>query len=348
MNLIKKTYKFILPTMLTLVLLGFVFVAQKADALTISPARMELSGDPGTTITKDITLFNDSITIDQTFYISYANFEAKGETGAPNFVAPKDDIGTWMKTISDIVTIPAGESIVVSVAIDIPEDAYAGGHFGVVFFGTNPNDGKAGQVSVGAKTGSLILLTVSGDVLMAGGVDKLKTYKEEADNKQIFTSFFKTLPVNFEYRFKNDGNDRVKPEGNIVVRNLFFIKSADLEANASYGNILPKSTRAFQVKWLKSPNDNKIETMSFINRVGYEWNNFALGPYKATLHLIYGAENTSKTIFFFVFPWELSLIILIILLIVYFVGKLLLKKYNSHIIEKARSVYDAQKEVNNG
>lgn len=328
--------------LLLIVFFMFFVFNSSAHALTISPARIEVSGDPGATITKEITLLNDSKAGEETFYVSYANFEAQGETGSPLFVEPKNDLGTWMDA-GQAVTLKANESKKINLTINIPNDAYAGGHFAVVFFGNNPNN--EGQVSVGAKTGTLVLLSVNGNVLEAGGL----SYFNTQNNK----FFYNSLPVNLEYRWKNDGNDRVKPAGEVTIRNMIYLPAARINANSVSGNILPHSTRLFSVEWLKyKVNASEMTSTSFIgsffNRVSYQWKNFAMGPYIANLNLVYGTENlkSSKSVFFFVFPWQLLLVIIIILAIVLFIGKKLLKIYNRNIIEKARMAMKQEKEVN--
>lgn len=314
------------------VIISFVYCNNSAQALTISPARIEVSGDPGTVISKEITLLNDSKAGEETYYVSYSNFEAQGETGSPLFVEPKGDLGTWMNA-GQSVTLKANESKKIPLVITIPKDAYSGGHFAVVFFGNNPDNG--GQVSVGAKTGTLVLLTVNGDVLEAGGLSSFNTQNHKL--------FYNTLPVSLEYRWKNDGNDRVKPEGKVTIRNMFYIPVAHIDANAVSGNILPHSTRLFNVEWLKykAPKDEVVSrsfVSSFFERADYQWKNFAVGPYIAHLNLTYGKDNlqSSKTILFFVFPWQLLIIILVVLVVVFYVGRKLLKSYNQRIIEKAR------------
>lgn len=314
----------------------FVFLAysNNAHALTVSPARIEVSGDPGTIVTKEITLSNDSQAGEETYYISYANFEAQGETGSPLFVEPKSDLGTWMSTPEQSITLKANESKKVPLTINIPNNAYAGGHFAVIFFGNNSGSGD-GQVSVGAKTGTLILLSVNGDVLEAGGLVSFNTLKSQF--------FFNTLPVGLEYRFKNDGNDRVKPAGEIKIRNMLYIPVEKIDANAVSGNVLPHSTRLFNNEWIKNKADSSKEiSKSFIgkyfDKVSYQWNNFAFGLYIAKLDLSYGtSENhSSKTAFFFVFPWQLLIIIAIVFCIIFLIGKKLIKGYNKRIIERAR------------
>jgi hypothetical protein len=327
-----------------LFIFSFSFISYKAEALTISPARMELSGDPGTTVTKDITLINDTAS-DATYYVTYANFEAQGETGSPLFAEPKSDLGTWI-TADKSITLAPQESQVVPITITIPKDAYAGGHFAVVFFGNAP--GNSGQVSVGAKTGTLVLLTVNGDVLEAGGLVSFNTLNHKY--------FYNSLPVSFEFRWKNDGSDRVKPDGSISIRSLFFIPTHSINANAVSGNILPHSTRLFNIDWIKSPSDknDNINSVSFINSyfktVSFQWHNFAVGPYLAHLDLVSGTNKThsAKNVIFFVFPWQLLICIILAFVVVFFIGKKLLKRYNARIIEKARLGMNTPSDANNG
>lgn len=308
---------------------------KEVSALTVSPVRMEISGNPGETIIKEITLLNDSTTKEETFYVSYSNFEAQGETGSPAFVEPQYGLGTWMSTVSS-VTLAPNSSKNIPITITIPKEADPGGHFAVVFFGTNPNNSDGGQVSVGAKMGTLILLSVNGDVLESGG---LITFRVK--DKKFFHN---SLPVLFQYRWKNDGNDRIKPEGKITIRNMFYIPVDRLNANAVSGNVLPHSIRLFETEWLKDKMENGKTApdsfiTSFFDRVSYQWKNFALGPYVANLNLVYGSENyqSSKNTYFFVFPWQLFICLVLALIFIFWVGKKIIKRYNKHIIEKARA-----------
>lgn len=310
----------------------FIF-PQTTSAITISPVRFELSGDKGQTLTEEILILNER-DVPETYYFSFQNFEAQGETGSPAFVEAKDGLGSWMSADRSSVTILPGEQITVPFKIKIPEDAESGGHFGVVFLGNNP-PGDSSGVSVGAQTGSLVLLSVSGDVVEDAG---LLSFGKK-DNK----FFYKTLPVTFEYRFKNDGGDRIKPQGKINIRNALFIRADKFDANPSEGNVLPGSIRKYSVDWHKFkvpmsylPFENYFNR--FFENVSYQWKNFAVGLYSANLKLEYGKEleKISKTTFFFVFPWELVLIMVIVILSVFFGGRFGIKKYNNYIIRKAR------------
>ncbi len=313
--------------------LSFLFVSH-AHALTITPVRQEIQGDPGTTVKQEMSLINELDT-SVTYYSSFANFEAQGDTGSPAFVAATDDIGTWMKTSESVVLGPR-ETKTVAIAIDIPTDATPGGHFGALFWGTAPDSTTPGQVAISAKTGMLILLSVKGDVKEAGGLTTFNT----TDNK----FWYNTLPVSFEYRFKNDGGDRVKPTGKITIRDTVYLPADRIDANPVQGNVLPASTRKFKVDWIKyeEPGGEKLAMSSmgkFFHTVRYQWKNFALGYYTAHIDIAYGSQDqhAKDVAKFFVLPWQLVICIILVLSIVWWGGKKILKKYNQFVIRQARA-----------
>lgn len=317
-----------------MIVLGLSFLGVKeVQAVSIMPVRIEISGNPGETVTKDVTIMNENDGT-ETYYSSYANFEASGDTGNPSFVEPRDDIGTWMNVPTSI-TLKANESKEISISIKIPNNAEPGGHFGAVFWGTSPNNPNSG-VSIGAKTGVLVLLSVNGDVKEAGGLVDFSTLDKKV--------FYNTLPVQFVYRFRNDGGDRIKPVGKITMRNIVYLPSDRIDANPTNGNILPNSTRKFEATWLKHPRarDYVEPTGTFAKFFGealYQWKNFAFGPYFAKMSLLYGTEaiRVNKTAFFFVFPWQLIVCLAVIFIILWWGGKKLIRRYNRYIIRKARA-----------
>ncbi len=329
----------------TLLIFSILLAPASVSAITMTPTRFEIRGDPGQTLTEEILLINET-DLAETFYPSFSNFEAQGDTGSPAFVEPKDDLGTWMTTDVSSVSLAPLQQKIVSLKITIPKDAEPGGHFAVIFWGTTPQ-GVGSGVSVGAKTGVLVLLSVSGDVKEDAGLLDFNTKDKKF--------FYNTLPVSFQYRFKNDGGDRIKPEGTIDIRNSIFWKTEVLDANPVAGNILPSSTRKFTVDWVEyeRPIDYVAPTgvfKKFWSDVVYQWKNFALGFYSAHLNVVYGLQEqrVGDTAFFFVFPWQLSLVMALILVIVIFGGQKLIKKYNKFIIEKAKTGARLPSDSSNG
>ncbi len=313
------------------ILFSFFVLAPRAQALTITPIRFEVEGDPGQTITRDVLIKNEEEEA-RTYYISYANFEAAGESGTPSFVEPKDGIGTWITTDKTIY-VPQGGETLVPFSITIPQNANPGGYFGTIFFGSSPSEAQEGKVSVGSKIGALVLLTVSGDVKEDGGIIEFNT----KDNKKFFTS----LPVSLFYRFQNAGADRVKPIGEITIRNIFGFVSTRIPANEVEGNILPTQIRRFETSWMsgkKHASGEEQDIQGFFSKARYEWQNFAIGYYTAKIELSFGiSEQTSKEkVSFFIFPWHFLVVFFVGLYLIFILFRFLLRKYNTQIIRKAK------------
>lgn len=283
------------------------FLPQKASALTISPARFEIETDPGQEVHGEVLLMNEQSEA-KTFYSSFENFEANGDTGTPNFVPGKDGLASWMSADGS-VTLNPGEEKRLSFTIRVPSDARPGGYFAALFWGTNPTTSSTNNISVGARIGMLVLLRVSGDVKEEGGISEVDTESGEV--------LFSSLPVTLTYTFNNAGDDRLNPKGSIVIRNLFGLKVKELNANPSDGNILPRSSRKYKVPW-----GEEMSKKGFFRSAFYELKHFAIGPYKVTVNLTYGAkgeltDKDSKFVWFL--PWQLLLIVFFLLLLAWMV-----------------------------
>lgn len=307
----------------------------QAQALTLTPIRLELQADPGQTLTEEVTLYNERPTT-ETFYISYSNFEAQGESGNPAFVDPKDGIGTWMQAAEKIVIAPKS-SKTVPFTLSVPADASAGGHFGAIFWGTVPQGSGSGQVSIGAKTGLLVLLSVSGQISEKGGIVDFATVGEK--------TFYTALPVDFTYRFENAGSDRIKPTGIVKIKNLFGFTAKEVPGNPADGNILPRSTRRFETAWVGKDIPNPVQPVDhsgFFTEAKYQWRNFAVGRYVAHLDLVYGfqKETSNAKFAFWVLPWQLLIIILLIIALAFFLIQISIRHYNNWVIGRAEEMFE--------
>ncbi len=311
----------------TILIITIASIANPALALTVSPARVEITGDPGTTLQGEIELFNEQEGT-RTFFTSFENFEPSGDTGAPHFIGAKDGLATWIKA-EDKITLESGKRSVVPFSITIPQNAEPGGHFAAIFFGSQePGSQGGGQVSVGGKIGVLILLRVSGDVEEGGGLLEFSVKDKQR--------FFSTLPVTFTYRINNTGGDRVVPHGEVTIKNTFRLTSAKLLANENEGSVLPSSARKFEVFWGKeSALSGEEKRVGFFGMAVNELREFHFGWYTANLNLVLG-DDTSRTAnaayHFFIIPWQLLTIVLLIVLFFGFMGRIGLKRYNRYII----------------
>jgi len=306
----------------------------QAHAMTVSPVRVELSGDPGTVVGGSFKVINEEKDA-KTLYTSFENFEALGETGTPSFKPSKDGLASWLNA-PDKVDVNPGETKIIDFSVTIPKTAEPGGYFAAIFLGTNPPSSNPNQLSIGARVGTLLLFRVNGDIQEGAALLEFNT-----QNK---IHWFSALPVNYYYRFKNSGADRVLPKGSVTIRNTFGMKTKTIDANFGQGNVLPRSIRRFELWWQKNSDDPSQATaepnnQGFFKAVTYEWNNFAFGRYSANLDLTYGSQSqkVNASVAIFVFPWQLLLVELLVLAIVYFIFRILIKRYNKWVIKNARS-----------
>jgi hypothetical protein len=315
---------------LTLFTSVYFFFVPHVQALTVSPAKQEVRANPGQTLKGEIELFNEQNEV-KTFYTSFENFESRGDSGAPYFVGANEGLATWMKS-EESVTVAPGDRVKVPYTITIPQSAKPGGYFAAQFFGTEKPKAGEGDLAIGGKIGVLFLLRVNGDVEEAAGVAGFTT----AQNQYFFVS----LPIRFEYLVNNTGGDRIVPKGTVFVQNTLRMKTELLSANEKEGSVLPNGSRTFPVWWGDPAKDAECadkndfcEEGGFFSSVAYEWKNFHVGWYTATLDVSWGEKGSSMkdTVHFFIFPWRLLLVVGGGVIVLW----MLLRKYNSYIIAKA-------------
>ncbi|QQS22949.1 hypothetical protein IPM19_00025 [bacterium] len=288
-----------------------------ARAVTMSPVRIELAADPGKETTGIIKVYNDD-TVARTFYLTAAKFENKDESGEPLFVEGKDGIVSWI-SMQPTVAVPSKESREITFTVNVPVGADPGGYYAAIFASVLPPDPGAGDVALRSDVGTLVLFRVNG--LFEEGETILEFNTK--DKKKIFNH----LPIEFYYRFQNDGKDRALPVGDITIRNTFGGLTKIIAANQGKGNALPESVRKYEVAWITAGGED-VETnyekavypefKNFGEAVKYQWDNFALGRYSADLQVTVNNDSSrsyAQSTSFWVIPWQLLVVILAVIVL---------------------------------
>lgn len=338
---VKKYNKFLIVLGVVLFSLVSFSLKNRAYALT-QPTKVEIDGEPGKVFSGTLELYNEQEQ-EITFYLSYQNFEARGEGGSPAFLDyDGTGLASWIRTAQSI-TLKPKERIEFPYEIQIPQDSEPGTYLAAIFFGNTPPQAmEGGQVTIGTKLGTLLFLNLPGATVEGAGVTEFST---EGGN------FFSYLPLNLYYKFSNNGALKVMPFGSIDIKCLFGRTVGTLDANISKGNVLPNSVRKFVITWDKLRQDNVNEKeeeteevtvkpgekLGFFDAVKVQMKNFTFGKYTATLNVNYG-ENLSATkeTSFWVIPWQLLSIVIsgLVLLIIIFKG--MMKRHNKKLIEMVK------------
>ncbi len=320
----------ILAALIVTAAVGWWFRAHPSTALTLIPPSLEFSVQPGQTVDTKIKLFNEEQNPISVFS-STANFGAKGEEGEPDFdfQDTPSDLASWIDIGGGPFTLQPGDRLEIPVTIRVPQNAEPGGHYASVFFGTDPSlkpEEGGGQVSVRSLIGSLIILRVAGEVRETASIKSFGQADAGALNR---------LPAGLQLRVANQGNVHIRPQGTVIIRNLFGGETARLTINEANGAVLPNSVRRFDVSWSK--HENSGARGNFFQEIGAEWRNFALGSYTATAILNYGQANltlqadTRITII----PWRILTLFGLGLILVIVGLRIGIQRYNASVINRA-------------
>lgn len=292
--------------------------ANAAQGIQISPTLVELNAAKGGTYNIKLTVTN--VTGSSLVYTTSVNdFNAAGETGSPRILTDSNlpstvSIKTWVNAVSSF-TLDAHKSRAVEAQIVVPNNAEPGGHYGVLsFHGTAPELQSTG-VGLSASAGVLVLIRVGNPNEIVEKANLASFYSSQNGNQSWF---FENGPITFVTRIKNEGNIHLAPVGNIEVRDWFGNLVGNLTVNSDKSNVLPNSIRRFE------------------NSLKKDW---MFGLYTANLTMGYGTtgQAITNTISFWVIPYRLILIGLLIVASLVFILSRAMKVYNRHIIEKAKN-----------
>lgn len=290
------------------------------QGLEISPPVIELSADPGQTVTANIRVRN--VTKGDLIAKGKADdFGAgAGEDGQPKLLldetgATRYSLKYWVQGVPDLRLAPQ-ELKTTTISIAVPKNAEPGGHFGVIRFTALPPNLEGTGVALSASVGTLVLLKVSGPITEKVSLAEFSTFKTEANKAPKTTSFFEHGPVNFLVRVRNEGSVHEKVTGTITIKNWFGQQVGVVKVNEKGGNVLPDSVRRFEQSLDKKQ---------------------LFGHYTAALAMTYSnGKSLTGSLGFWVIPWKLILLVLAGLLVLIWLLRVGVKRYNAYIIAQAR------------
>lgn len=307
-------------TLLTITKVSAQDANNAGQALEIGPPVINISANPGQTVTTDISI-RDISSSSLVVRSEFNDFIAGGEDGTPKILLEEDETSpysfkNWLTPLP-VLTLQPREVQTLPITFTVPENASPGGYYGVVRFTGTPPELEGTGVSLSASLGSLILLTVNGEAKEELSIEEFSVNKEGRGGW-----LFEAAPLTFVQRLKNTGNIHEEPGGLVTVKDMFGNVVATLPINQPPRDILPQSIRKFEVPLDKTVIGDKV----------------LFGKYTADLTVTYGADNQAITssITFWVIPYTLIGIILIALVGGFIALRFLIKRYNRHIINKSR------------
>lgn len=284
---------------------SMILVPVFSHAVTVGPAKLEYTVDPGSVMKGELFLLNEGSEA-KTFYPTFERFTER-DNGEKNFTKEESDLATWF-TVAPSVKLSSGENRQIPFTITVPKDAPPGGHFAVIWWSTSPPGKGKEQVSIVTRAGILVYLTVTGDSMESASITWFGAAKR----------FFGSLPINFSFIFSNTGNSYLRPSGEVRIKNILGSVKEMIPVNPHGAIVLPQVEKSFAL------------TLGS--------NAFFFGPYRAELDLTYGEkqQKLSESFWVLILPWKAILFVAILLVLILFVIPRGIKKYNKWIIHKSR------------
>lgn len=255
------------------------FAQSTQSGLSISPVVFELNSAAGDTVTSQIKIYNPT-QFPQSVDMVIEDFTPVGEEGDVVLAEADDDstysLAAWATITPSQFVLRPEEQQIVTFTINVPTNAEPGGHYGSIVASLSGGTENVSGSSVGSKRGSLLLLRVAGDINEDISIDTFSV-----------DSFQEYGPVDFELKFKNDGNVHLKPAGFITIVDTFGNQVA--QVSIPQNNVIPDAIRQANTTW--------------------EEENL-MGRYTATVVVTYGnsaKQTITDVVTFTVFPWKTAL-----------------------------------------
>ena len=305
---------------------GLSLAASGGSTLTTSPVSVSLTTKPGTSISTDLQLQNNSSNSVE-IAVHLQEFKASGEDGqAQIYVPPAGDPSLgWVHFSEDRFVAEPGVWHKIKMTIDVPKTAAFGYYYAVIFSPVSSSALIPGVNSYKGANAILVLLNAH------SGSEKnlLEIASFSADQHA-----YQYLPATMNVRVHNTGNIFTAPRGVIYISRSPTGDIIDtLDVNKGLGNVLPGTYRNFSVQWddgfpvyqTKRINGQVVSDKQGkpVQELAWDFshvNRLRFGRYYARLVLVYSDGTRDiplyATVSFWVIPWVPMLVLLVVLVLV--------------------------------
>jgi len=274
--------------------------AQTSRGLTVSPPINNLEMEPGEEKRIQIKFYNNS-SESLVGFIKKADFLVLDDQGSPTLfdTTPANNkytASSWLTLSDEKIAIAGSDSFILTVYIKVPINASGCSHYAAVFFEpANPNIAasdkqKQAETSVAFRLSSLLDISIAGAIC-----------KEKAFISKIFApKFMEYGPIPVELSIANRSDSHITPKIYVAAQNMLK-KPVDLKVLPSI-NVFPDAIRNYKTE------------------IGQKW---MFGSYRLLVNGGYGKTGQTLTSYIdvFVFPWKVTLAIILAIIVIVLLGK---------------------------
>jgi len=220
--------------------------AQDFD-LTVSPVKKELTMDPGGEMDFTVTLINHTqhdqelLVYTMDFFINPDNSYDFREPGYYTYSCSQ-----WITIPRQRLTVPARSQHEEPFHLRVPSDAEPGGHFSVLFFQDAAESPPGQGVKPSYRIGSLILVTVSGEIVREANIRALSV---ESDFFSLWgppaggEAGWPARDIRYHLEVENTGNVHLTVQASLSYRSKFGFGSGSIDLGEI--TLLPGAVRYF-------------------------------------------------------------------------------------------------------
>ncbi len=304
-------------------------------SIQVTPSPLVATVKPGQQTNLELKVYNSG-TSAVDLKIQARNFDVNTKTGQVEIDDSTDaHVSEWISFRANEFTVQPGQWYTQSIRIDLPKNAGHSYHFAVVVSQESlPSQSENNRLI----KGSVAVFTLL-NVDRPGAIRKLEAVELQVD-KQVY----EYLPATVSVSFRNTGNTIIQPYGNIFIqRSHDSTKTlATLPVNENKGYILPGSVRELTTTWsdgfprITTDSDGKTHEEWDWSQIG----KFRFGYYTVKLVGVYNDGERDvpleSEVSFWVIPWKILGVALIVLLFVAIGVWSLLQKLLQPLLQRLR------------
>ena len=301
---------------------AFAAGAPTGTNITTSPVSSVLHVTPGKTVTTTLSVQNNmSKPID--IELQLQTFKPYGKNGRARIEPPKpgSDFVNWVHFSQTSFTAQPGVWQKLQMTISPPTTAALDYYYAVLV-----------KPAVTTATGKTNTLKGYNAILILLSVDSPNAKPQITVTKfSSLHGLYEYLPASFDITAENTGNVFLAPSGDIYIsKHSDFSHTIDtIPVNTAQGNVIPDSSRIFSAQWVngfplfapKTVGGQPITDKSGTTIQHLQWdftqaNKFRFGKYYAKMVFVYnnGQRDVpiSAVVSFWVIPWKLGIIVLLV------------------------------------
>ncbi len=198
------------------------FVYAKTYSLTIYPSLNEVNLTRGDSYTYYINLYN-SENIPVAINVYAQNFGVAGLNGNVSFIEDKSKLqsASWFHFKNTSLVLYPYETVKYPVTVDVPQNAYPGGHYVSIFFQKVNSIKSTPSVGVIPRIGSLFFITVGGNVYYNAQIKKISILSSLFHIGNTYFPLFSMNNIKTSTIIKNLSNDYIVEKGKVYLENTF-------------------------------------------------------------------------------------------------------------------------------